>query len=120
MPARLRIATLLTMVAFAAAPAVALAQSGGAGDQQYVDPFGGQSQQQGSQGSSGSSSPSTAPTAAPSTGSQATQGSSSQASPASTQTLPRTGTDARLVAALGLLLLGAGALIRVRLRDEHL
>jgi hypothetical protein len=115
------IAAALAVVALGAAPGAALAQSGGAGDDQYVDPFGGSSQQHssGSKGSSGNSTTGPALSSAPSLSASST---STPAAPAAApgQTLPRTGMDAGLVAALGLMLLGAGAAIRLRLRDERL
>src|SRR5512132_1771941 len=43
-PARRRIAAVLAVLAVGIAPGAALAQSGGAGDDQYVDPIGGNSQ----------------------------------------------------------------------------
>src|SRR3954447_20661744 len=49
--ARRRIAAVLAVLAVGIAPAAAFAQSGGAGDDQYVDPIGGNSQQQGNGGS---------------------------------------------------------------------
>src|SRR3954454_2911251 len=55
--ARRRIAALLAVLATGIAPGAALAQSGGAGDDQYVDPIGGNTQQQnGGNSSSGSGS----------------------------------------------------------------
>src|SRR3954469_3391271 len=52
-----RIAALLAVLAAGIAPGAALAQSGGAGDDQYVDPIGGNTQQQsGGNSSSGSGS----------------------------------------------------------------
>src|SRR5215207_5337757 len=40
-PSRRRIAAVLAVLAVGSAPGTALAQSGGAGDDQYVDPIGG-------------------------------------------------------------------------------
>jgi hypothetical protein len=116
-PVRRLIAAVLAVVALGIAPGAALAQSGGAGDEQYVDPFGSNSQQHSSSGSKGSSGTSTGPalSSAP-----ALSASSTTTTAAPTATLPRTGMDAGLVAAFGLLLLGAGAAIRLRLRDERL
>jgi LPXTG-motif cell wall-anchored protein len=120
-PVRRLIAAVLAVAALGLAPGVALAQSGGAGDEQYVDPFGGNSQQHGNSGSKGSSGTSTGPalSSTPALSAGSTAAASAPAA-ASGQTLPRTGADAGLVAALGLALLGAGAAIRLRLRDGRL
>jgi LPXTG-motif cell wall-anchored protein len=103
------LAALLAVALACAAPAAAVAQN--AGDEQYADPFGktpakkkSSSGNQGSQqGPAGSSQPTTqsAPTA---------QASQPTASPS--QTLPRTGFPAGLVAAAGTALLGGGAFLR--------
>jgi LPXTG-motif cell wall-anchored protein len=117
------IAAALAVVALGIAPGAALAQSGGAGDDQYVDPFGGNSQQhQSSGGSKGSSGSSTGPalSSTPSLSASSTSTPAAAPAAASGQTLPRTGMDAALVAAMGLVLLAAGAAIRVRLRDDAL
>jgi LPXTG-motif cell wall-anchored protein len=123
-PVRRLIAAALAIAALGIAPGAALAQSGGAGDDQYVDPFGSSTTQKQSSGSGSSSAPGTsgsstgpALSSAPSLSASAT----AQAAPAaaSGQTLPRTGMDAGLVAALGLTLLLAGAALRVRLRHER-
>lgn len=94
-------------------PGAALAQS--AGDDQYRDPFGeeGQPQDQGGDDTgrtapdaSGQSAPAPAPTPAPAP--------STAAEPTATVAgeLPRTGLGAGLVAALGVVLLGAGIGLR--------
>ena len=121
MPVRRLIAAALAVVALGVAPGAAFAQSGGAGDDQYVDPFGGNSQQHNNSGSKGSSGTSTGP-ALSSTPALSASSTTSAAPPPATsgQTLPRTGMDAGLVAALGLVLLAAGAAIRVRLRDDRI
>src|SRR5438477_12287737 len=54
-PARRRIAAILAVLAVGIAPGAALAQSGGAGDDQYVDPIGGNTQQHHGSHSGGSS-----------------------------------------------------------------
>jgi LPXTG-motif cell wall-anchored protein len=124
-PVRSRVATLLAVLAVAIAPGAAFAQSGGAGDDQYVDPLGGGSQQQqqqsGGSNSSGSSSNGPALSNSPALSAQAspTTAASSSSSP-SAQTLPRTGADAGVVAAIGAALLLAGAVLRRRLRHERL
>ena len=108
------------------APGAAFAQSGGAGDDQYVDPLGGGSQQHqksGSSNSSGSSSNQPALSNSPALSAQAsptTSSSASSSSSASAQTLPRTGADTGVVAAIGAALLLAGAALRRRLRHERL
>src|SRR4051794_35058246 len=101
-PVRRLIVAALAVVALGAAPGAALAQSGGAGDDQYVDPFGGSPQQHhssGSKGSSGNSSNGPALSSAPSLSASSTSTAPAPAA-ASGQTLPRTGMDAGLVAAL--------------------
>jgi LPXTG-motif cell wall-anchored protein len=115
------------------APSAALAGGPSAGDQQYIDPLAGS----GHHGSSSSHHGSTTPTApasstssgstssgATSTSSAASPGAATTASPSATTTassnpkghdpsagLPKTGFDALLVALIGALLLGAGALL---------
>jgi LPXTG-motif cell wall-anchored protein len=116
MPARLRIVVLTAILALAV-PSAALAQSGGggAGDSQYQDPFGSQTQsskpskpaQQ--QPAQQQSAPPAA--AAPSAQTQAQQSQAQQSQPsqsAPAQTLPRTGFDVVPVAVAGLLLLLGG------------
>jgi LPXTG-motif cell wall-anchored protein len=122
-PARRRIAAALAVLAVGIAPGAALAQSGGAGDDQYVDPIGGNSQQQkhgsNSAGSSGSNGP--ALSNAPTLSAQASTTTTTPAAPAasSAQTLPRTGADAGVVAAIGAVLLLAGVALRRRLADAR-
>ena len=92
-------------------PAAAAAQS--AGDEQYSDPFAGQSP---------SSTP--APTPAPATGAQPAQATPAPAAaaPAASSAaaqaaqLPRTGWDAGVPGALGLVLMSAGVALRARVR----
>jgi LPXTG-motif cell wall-anchored protein len=121
-PARRRIAAVLAVLAVGVAPGAALAQSGGAGDDQYVDPIGGNSQQQNSGGSNNSSNTSTGPALSntPALSAQASPSTAAAPAASSGQTLPRTGADAGVVAAIGLTLLLAGAAMRRRLRDERL
>lgn len=113
-----------------AVPAVTLASGGGsAGDQQYTDPFAGTPPP-------GKSKPKTTATTSPPTTSTApatptptsatpvasTSSSSDPTTPTATiasstaGTLPHTGYDGRLAAALGFGLVGGGLLIRARLR----
>ena len=101
-------------------PASALGQS--AGDDQYRDPFaeGGQPQDQGTGGGAGNgqTAPDTsgqaAPAPAPGTSAAPAPGTTTPVEPTATTaaTLPRTGLAAGLVAALGVLLLGAGLGLR--------
>ena len=116
MPARLRIFVLTAILALAV-PCAALAQSGGggAGDSQYQDPFGSQTQgskpskpaQQQQPAQQQSAPPAAAaPSAQTQTQTQAQQSQPSQSAPA--QTLPRTGFDVVPVAVAGLLLLLGG------------
>jgi LPXTG-motif cell wall-anchored protein len=120
-PDRRLIAATLAALALGLAPGAAFAQSGGAGDDQYVDPLGGNSQQQSSGGSNSSGGSSNGPTLSntPSLSAQATPAAPAPAA-SSGQTLPRTGFDAGFVAAMGLTLLLSGAALRRRLRDERL
>jgi hypothetical protein len=116
---RLRALALLGGLTLLLFPATALAQS--AGDKQYSDPFAGQSPS----GSSPSPSPTAqAPSSSqpsgsgsqtasqPSTGSSAGAGDSSSSSSSPSGQLPRTGLRAWLLAAIGALMLLAGALLR--------
>jgi LPXTG-motif cell wall-anchored protein len=115
MPARSRIVALTAILALAV-PSAALAQSGdgGAGDSQYQDPFGSQSQsskpskpaQQQQPAQQQAAPPAAAPSAQTQAQSQAQQSQPSQSAP--TQTLPRTGFDVVPVAVVGLLLLLGG------------
>jgi hypothetical protein len=121
-PARRRIAAALAVLAVAIAPGAALAQSGGAGDDQYVDPIGGNSQQQntGSKSSgSGSNGPALSNTPTLSAQASPTTTTSAAPAPSSTQQLPRTGVDVGFVAAAGAALLLAGVALRRRLADAR-
>ncbi len=94
-------------------PAAAAAQS--AGDEQYSDPFAGQSP---------SATP--APTQAPANGAQPAQATPAPAAaapaagnaPAQAAQLPRTGWDAVVPGALGLVLMSAGVALRARVRRD--
>ena len=121
MPDRRLIAAVLAVLALGLAPGAAFAQSGGAGDDQYVDPLGGNSQQQSSGGSNSSGGSSNGPTLsnAPALSAQAAPTTSAPAA-SSGQTLPRTGFDAGFVAAIGVALLLAGVALRLRLRHARL
>jgi LPXTG-motif cell wall-anchored protein len=114
-PAPRRIAAVAASLAVALAPAAARAQDG-AGDQQYTDPFAGQSQpkpkpkptapaQQQAQPSQQQAAPQTpAPAPAPAT----------QQPAASSRELPRTGFDLIPVALVGVALVLAGLALRRR------
>src|SRR5436190_2353314 len=96
-PARRRIAAVLAVLAVGIAPGAAFAQSGGAGDDQYVDPIGGnsQQQQQPSGGSNGNTSTGPALSSTPTLSAQATPTATTSASPAaSAQELPPTAANA--------------------------
>jgi hypothetical protein len=112
---RLKSALAASAVTLALLPATAHAQ--GAGDDQYSDPFGGDSEEQ-AQPTATPRAPSAtpapaqpAPTAAPPSG----PGPAPSASPTG-PTLPYTGIDEWIVGGSGLLLLGAGLTLRARLR----
>ena len=116
-PAPRRIAAVAASLAVALAPAAARAQDG-AGDQQYTDPFAGQSQpkpkpksttpaQQQTQPAQQQTQPqTTAPAAAPAATTQQTGASSRE--------LPRTGFDVIPVALVGVALVLAGLALRRR------
>jgi len=118
-PAPRRIAAVAASLAVALAPAAARAQDG-AGDQQYTDPFAGQSQpkpkpksttpaQQQTQPAQPQTQPQTtapAPAAAPAATTQQTGASSRE--------LPRTGFDVIPVALVGVALVLAGLALRRR------
>jgi LPXTG-motif cell wall-anchored protein len=143
---RITIAAMFALLALALlAPAAALATGPSAGDQQYVDPLGGQNGSSGSNGSNGSSGGggSTSSGGGGSSGASASSGSSgtfsassgtsstTSSSTASTGTtagdptgatsagsLPRTGYDVWLAVGLGIGLLGAGVLVRRRVLES--
>ena len=106
------------MAAIGLTPAAAPAQSGGAGGDQYQDPFGSNSEQQ-SGGSSGSGTSSPAPTQTPAPSTTASTGQTATTA-SSSKTLPRTGADAGVIAGIGAALLLAGTVLRRRLRHERL
>jgi LPXTG-motif cell wall-anchored protein len=116
---------------------VALASGTSAGDQQYTDPLGGSNGSSGGSGnSSNSGSNSTAPASAPTTAAApsaspsptataATSASVTTAAPSSAATgtaasgaLPRTGFNAWLGAAFGVVLMGAGLAVRRQVHRE--
>jgi LPXTG-motif cell wall-anchored protein len=130
MRATRRLAAPLVALIVAAAPATAVAQN--AGDEQYADPFGNNSQSGGGGGSSNSGSSGSSQNsgttgsgvagtqaqlqATPSAG--AAPAASSQAAGSSGQ-LPRTGLDVGIVAALGAALLLGGLALRRRSADAR-
>ena len=105
------------LAALALFPASALAQ--GAGDDQYSDPFGSGEDEQQAQPTPAPR----APAATPAPAQPAQTPAPGQPAPAATPappsgpTLPYTGFKDWLVAAGGVLLLGAGITLRVRLRE---
>jgi LPXTG-motif cell wall-anchored protein len=110
---RLPIALAMLLLALAL-PAAALAQ--GAGDEQYQDPFGGQSTPAPTATPAPAQAPvqsqAPAPTATPAPVTHA------QSAPRSARALPYTGADAGLLALAGAALLGAGLALR-RAVDER-
>jgi pilus assembly protein CpaC len=127
-PVRRFAATCACLIALAA-PGTALAQ-GGAGDDQYTDPFG-------SQQATPTPTVRPAPTAAPApaTPAPATQAPAATAAPApapaataapvtapaaaSPRQLPYTGAPTLVIAGAGVLLLGGGLALRARLRERR-
>lgn len=109
-----------------AVPQAALAQSGGAGDNQYQDPFGSSGKSSGSSHSTTTRHPSSSGTAN-GLSQSANLGSSSSTSsstvtataPAATGQLPNTGSDPRLIVLAGLALLLFGIGLRLRTADEN-
>jgi LPXTG-motif cell wall-anchored protein len=118
----------------------AFAQDGGAGDQQYSDPFGGDDSSSGSDNSnsgSGSNSDAAPLTQAPQTSGSGSSGSgstgsgsgtagttqsgtsSSPTAPAASGTLPNTGLDARVLVLAGVVLLLVGVGLRMRNAPER-
>ena len=112
---------MLAVLAVGVAPGAALAQSGGAGDDQYVDPIGGNSQPQQHSGSNSSGSGSSGPALSntPALTAQASPSATSAAPAATSSELPRTGADVGVVAAIGGVLLLAGVALRRRLADAR-
>jgi cell division septation protein DedD len=109
----LRHALAVTLVTLSL-PSAALAQSGGAGDDQYSDPFGSDATP------TATPKPATTDTAQPATA--AATATPAPAAPAATPAaqpqLPYTGVDAWPLALGGALALGAGVTLRARLRDD--
>ena len=100
-------------------PAAAAAQS--AGDEQYSDPFGSDGQQESAPPAAPAApaAPAQAP-AAPAQPAPAAQAAPSAATPVPAQAaqLPRTGWDAAVPGALGLLFVTAGVALRARVRRD--
>ena len=103
-----------------ASPAAALAQ--GAGDEQYQDPFGGESQpsptatpaptRAPSAPTQSQSQPTPAPVPAPATTAAPAPSTPVQSAPSSARTLPYSGADVGLLALAGAALLAAGLALR--------
>jgi hypothetical protein len=102
------VACLLAAVTLAF-PAAAAGQS--AGDDQYSDPFGGGQEEQ---GDGGAATPAPAPAEPAQTGGGGEPAEAAER-PEGRDRLPYTGVDALPLAGAGLLLLGAGVALRVRL-----
>jgi LPXTG-motif cell wall-anchored protein len=94
------------------APSLAAAQS--VGDEQYRDPFAGEEQPQNDTGGGGGeSTPAPAPAPAPApTGTAPTESTSAEPIATVAGTLPRTGAESVWIAAIGALLIAAGAGLR--------
>jgi LPXTG-motif cell wall-anchored protein len=118
MPVLRRRLAALAAVALLAAPVPALAQS--AGDEQYEDPFAGEDQSQSQPEPTATPAPAEPTPEAPAPD-PAPDAPSTPAAPAATQQqseLPRTGFDAAPLIAAGVLLLGGGIALRLRLRER--
>ena len=100
-------AVLVTSLALGAPP-LAMAQS--VGDEQYRDPFAGEEQTQDETGGGGGSTPAPAPAPAPAP--TATAPTTSEPIATVADTLPRTGSEPAWVAAIGMILIAAGAGLR--------
>jgi hypothetical protein len=116
-PLRRRLAALAA-VALLAAPAPALGQS--AGDEQYEDPFAGEEQSQPEPTATPApAAPEPAPEEPAAQPAAQSTPSTATAEPASQQPeLPRTGLDVAPLFAVGVVLLGGGIALRVRLRER--
>jgi hypothetical protein len=112
---RLKSALAASAAALALLPATASAQ--GAGDDQYSDPFGSDSEEQ-AQPTATPRAPAATPAPAQPAPTAAPPGQPAPAATAtpSGPTLPYTGIDGWLVAGGGVLMLGAGLTLRARLR----
>jgi hypothetical protein len=106
---------LAVAVVSLALPSAALAQSGGAGDNQYSDPFANQTPT-----ATPKPKPAATATPAPATAAATATPAPAVASPVATPApaLPYTGLDAWPLALGGALALGAGVTLRSRLRDD--
>jgi hypothetical protein len=95
-------------------PSAALAQGGGAGDDQYSDPFGSDATPTATPKPAATATATPQPAAAAATATPV----SPAATPAARPQLPYTGVDALPLALGGVLALGAGITLRARLRDD--
>jgi LPXTG-motif cell wall-anchored protein len=128
MPSPVRIAALMAVLALLV-PSAALGQSGGdggAGDSQYQDPFGTQTQAKPSKPAAPAqqqqqqpAQQQTTPAPAPAAQAAQSQAPAAQQQTAPAQSLPRTGFDVLPVAAAGLLLLLGGLALRRRPHGER-
>jgi LPXTG-motif cell wall-anchored protein len=137
-----RIVVLLVVALLGAAVPVTVAHAQGAGDQQYEDPFGGSGSGSGGSdsgsnsgsgsdngGGSGNIEPITPAPQTSGSGSSGTTGSAgtsssgtattSPSSPAATGQLPNTGLDTRVLVVAGVVLVLAGAGLRLRNAPER-
>jgi hypothetical protein len=119
---RLRLGFAASCAGLALAAPAAHAQSGGAGDNQYADPFpASQATPTATPRATATPAPAApAATAAPApaaAGATATPAPAPATSASSGPTLPYTGVDAWIPGLSGALLLGAGVALRVRLRE---
>jgi hypothetical protein len=118
----LRLGLAVSCAGLALAAPAAHAQSGGAGDNQYADPFPAtQATPTATPRATATAAPAApAATAAPApatAAATATPASASSSTATSGPTLPYTGVDAWIPGLSGALLLGAGVALRVRLRE---
>jgi hypothetical protein len=116
---RVRLGLAVSCAGLALAAPSARAQGQGAGDDQYADPFSGQSTPTATATPRATAAPpATAAPAQSSAAPAATAAPPAQASAAAGgPTLPYTGVDAWIPGLSGALLLGAGVALRARLRD---
>jgi hypothetical protein len=112
---RLRHGLAVALVSLAV-PSSALAQGGGAGDDQYSDPFGADATPTATPRPAATATPAPAAAQPAATATPAPAGAAGPTATPAPQ-LPYTGVDAWPLALGGALLLGAGVTLRARLRD---
>jgi LPXTG-motif cell wall-anchored protein len=119
MRAARRTAALLVSALVLGLPGAALAQT--PGDEQYQDPFGGQSEPPEPAATAEPApvpAPEPAPAAPPPSATPAAQAPVVAAAPSQAEQLPYTGADAGLLGLGGAILLAGGIALRVRLREQ--